>query len=87
MRSPNSSKPDACTERVDVDATGIGGKEVRITRGDLIGCLYGLRSPRGGGMDDERSAEGIVDRLDSVEGPNVDDRTEVRSFDGDGETG
>ena len=35
MRGPIDSKPDTCTEPVDVYAAGISGKVVRITLGGL----------------------------------------------------
>jgi hypothetical protein len=38
VRRQISSKPGTDTEHVDVDATVISVKGVRITRGDLAGC-------------------------------------------------
>ena len=38
VRRPISSKPQADTESVDVDATVISVKGMRITRGDLPIC-------------------------------------------------
>ena len=72
MRRPISSKPGTCTERCDVDLTGISMKVARITLGDLRICPRGLLAPRGGGMDLQESAEVVVvagDRSD--EGPNL----------------
>lgn len=60
-------------ESVDVNATGISVKEVRITRGDLAllskegHCKPACRRSRGS----EKSAEGIVkSKFDRTEGPN-----------------
>ena len=49
---------------MDVDATVISVKGMRITRGDLPICearkKTELATPRGGAMDWQKSAEGIV---------------------------
>jgi hypothetical protein len=59
VRRPLSSKPNACTERHDVDPTRISGKVARITRGDLSSCLV-LPASRGAGMGWQKSAADIV---------------------------
>ena len=64
-----SSKPETDTERVDVDATVISVKGVRITRGDLAGCQE-LGGPRGFPMIRQKSAEGIVGSVRRTKGPN-----------------
>ena len=64
-----SSKPGTDTEHVDVDATVISVKGVRITRGDLAGCQE-LGRPRGFPMIRQKSAEGIVGSVRRTEGPN-----------------
>ena len=69
VRRPISLKPGTDTERVDVDATVISVKGVRITRGDLADCP-GLGEPRGFPMVRQKSAEGIVGPVRRTEGPN-----------------
>jgi hypothetical protein len=69
VRRPISSKPDTDTERVDVNATVISGKGVRITRGDLTDCHVPGRS-RGLPMIRQKSAEGIVGPVRRTEGLN-----------------
>jgi hypothetical protein len=69
VRRPISSKPDADTERVDVDATVISVKGVRITRGDLAGCQVLGRS-RGLPKIRQKSAEGIRGPVRRTKGPN-----------------
>ena len=64
-----SSKPGTDTEHVDVNATVISVKGVRITRGDLAGCQE-LGRPRGFPMIRQKSAEGIVGSVRRTEGPN-----------------
>ena len=59
MRRPISSKPETCTERYDVDPTGISVKVARLTLGDLPSCLVLLTS-QGVGMGWQKSAEAIV---------------------------
>jgi hypothetical protein len=59
VRRPISLKPDTDTERVDVNATVISVKGVRVTRGDLADCPE-LGKPRGLPMIRQKSAEGIV---------------------------
>ena len=59
MRGPIDSKPDTCTEPVDVYATGISGKVVRITLGGLSSCQW-LPDSEGDGMGWQKSAEAIV---------------------------
>jgi len=69
VRRRLSLKPDTDTERVDVDATVISVKGVRITRGDLADCLELGRS-RGMSKIRQKSAEGIVGLVRRTEGPN-----------------
>lgn len=38
MKRPISSKPDTCTEGLDLDGAGISVKVARITLGGLISC-------------------------------------------------
>jgi len=58
VRRPISLKPSTDTEHVDVDATVISVKGVRITRGDLADCQE-LGRPRGFPKIRQKSAEGI----------------------------
>ena len=67
-------KPDTCTESVDVYAAGISVKVARITLGDLLVCLV-LLSLRDGGMNQQKSADGIVGSSDRAEGLNVNYET------------
>ena len=53
------SKPDTCTERYDVDPTGISMKVTRFTLGDLPTCLV-LPTSQGVGMGWQKSAEAVV---------------------------
>jgi len=69
VRRQISSKPGTDTEHVDVNATVISVKGVRITRGDLAGCQE-LGRPRGFPMIRQKSAEGIVGSVRRTEGPN-----------------
>ena len=69
VRRPISSKPNTDTEHVDVYATVISVKGVRITRGDLAGCQELGRS-RGFPKIRQKSAEGIVSSVRRTEGPN-----------------
>jgi hypothetical protein len=69
VRRPISSKPGSDTEHVDVDATVISVKGVRITRGDLAGCQELGRS-RGFPMTRQKSAEGIRGSVRRTKGPN-----------------
>ena len=69
VRRPISSKPGTDTERVDVDATVISVKGVRITRGDLGDCRELGRS-RGLPMIRQKSAEGIRGSVRRTKGPN-----------------
>ena len=59
VRRPISSKPNTCTERYDVNPTGISVKVARITLGDLPPCLVLLTS-QGVGMGWQKSAEVVV---------------------------
>jgi len=58
VRRQMSSKPGTDTEHVDVDATVISVKGVRITRGDLADCQE-LGGSRGFPKIRQESAEGI----------------------------
>jgi RNA-directed DNA polymerase len=44
---------------------------VRITRGDLLYLPYVLPPSQGGGMGEQKSAEGILGLFDKAEGPNM----------------
>ena len=71
MRWPRSLKPDTCTERYDVDPTGISRKVARITLGGPSACLV-LPALQGAGMGWRESAEAILAaRNRSGEGPNL----------------
>ena len=59
MRRPISSKPDTCTESMDVYAAGISGKVARITRGDLSSC-HVLPARYRVEMGEQKSAEAMV---------------------------
>ena len=69
VRRPLSLKPQTDPESVDVDATVISVKGVRITRGGLAGC-QGLGRSRGLPKIRQKSAEGIVSPVRRTEGPN-----------------
>ena len=69
VRRQISLKPKTDTERVDVDATVISVKGVRITRGDLAGCQVLGRS-KGFPMIRQKSAEGTVGSVRRTKGPN-----------------
>jgi len=69
VRRHISSKPSTGTERVDVDATVISVKGVRITRGDLADCQELGRS-RGFPKIRQKSAEGIRGPVRRTKGPN-----------------
>jgi hypothetical protein len=68
VRRPISSKPETDPESVDVDATVISVKGVRITRGDpadlrsvsRTNAYAELGASRGDTRDRQKSAEGIV---------------------------
>jgi len=66
VRRQISLKPETDPESVDVDATVISGKGMRITRGDLPICeakekeLAELATSRGAARGWQKSAEGIV---------------------------
>ena len=73
MRGPKDSKSSTCTESAEVYAAGISGKVGVLTRGGLTVCR------RGGDTEHrevcpsrQKSAEGIVGRLDAAEGPNTE---------------
>lgn len=59
VRWLRSLKPDTCTERYDVNPTGISVKVARLTLGGLRVCLVLLPS-RGGRMGSQESAEVVV---------------------------
>ena len=61
VRWPNSPKPETCTQRCDVNPTGISVK-VGAQYPGRSGCdaCNGLPAPRGGGRSGQKSAEGIV---------------------------
>lgn len=64
-----SLKPETCTERYDVDPTGISVKVGASYPGRSdCGARKGYRPPEGDGMLGQKSAEGIVG--DNTEGPN-----------------
>ena len=69
VRRPISPKPDTDTEHVNVDATVISVKGVRITRGDLADCQELGRS-RGFPKVRQKSAEGIRGPVRRTKGPN-----------------
>jgi hypothetical protein len=69
VRRPISSKPGTDTEHMDVDATVISVKGVRITRGDLAGCQE-LERSKGFPMTRQKSAEGIRGLVRRTKGPN-----------------
>jgi hypothetical protein len=67
VRRQLSLKPETDPESVDVDATVISVKGLRITRGDLSICEANkvdveLVTSRGGARGRQKSAEGIVGR-------------------------
>ncbi len=59
VRRQLALKPETDPESVDVDATVISVKVLRLTRGDLAICPELLAS-QGAGMDCQKSAEAIV---------------------------
>ena len=81
MRGPKDSKSSTCTESAEVDAAGISGNVGVLTR------VPDLRARRRGGDTEHRevrpsrqkSAEGIVGRLDGAEGPNTERRVGART--------
>ena len=80
MRGPKDSKSSTCTESAEVDAAGISVKVGALTRGGLTVCRRGgdtehreVRPSR------QKSAEGIVGRLDAAEGPNTERRVGART--------
>ena len=91
VRRPISLKPETDSESVDVDATVISVKGMRITRGDLPICearekkkdLAALVTSRGEAMGRQKSAEGIVGS--SSIGPKARTSREERTFHFDGE--
>lgn len=58
----------------------MGGKWVRNTRGDLSVCHNWLTPSRGGAMNGQKSAEGIVVAAHGGEGPNMEDRKGSKYF-------
>ena len=93
MRRPISLKPQTDPESVDVDATVISVKGMRITRGDLADLrsekrkkkkkLAELTAPRGVARGRQKSAEGIVGL--SSTGPKAQTSRKERNFHFDGE--
>lgn len=78
VRRQLSLKPKTDPESVDVDATVISVKGMRITRGDLPICeAMGKKTPRGA-SNVERRSDGSAEvsrghsrlRFDRTEGPN-----------------
>jgi hypothetical protein len=69
VRRQISLKPGTDTGRVDVYATVISVKGVRITRGELTGCQE-LGKPRDFPMIRQKSAEGIRGSVRRTKGPN-----------------
>ena len=61
-RRPISSKPDTCTERYDVNPTGISVTVARLTPGDLS-SRHVLPTSRGVGREWQKSAEVVVAAL------------------------
>jgi hypothetical protein len=86
VRRHISLKPQTDPESVDVDATVISVKGMRITRGDLPICeekKAELAAPRGGARGWQKSAEGIVGS--SSTGPKAQTSRKERNFRFDGE--
>jgi hypothetical protein len=90
VRRPISLKPQTDPESVDVDATVISVKGMRLTRGDLPICeakkknkLAELAASRGVARGWQKSAEGIVGL--SSTGPKAQTSRKERSFHFDGE--
>ena len=80
MRGPKDSKSGTCTESADVYAAGISGKVGVLTRGGLTaGRSRGDREHREVRPSRQKSAEGIVGRLDTAEGPNTERRVGART--------
>jgi len=79
VRRPISLKPKTDPESVDVDATVISVKGMRITRGDLPICEARVeKKPPCRAIDAERRCEGLAEvsrghsrlEFDRTEGPN-----------------
>lgn len=92
VRRPISLKPQTDPESVDVDATVISVKGMRITRGDLPICearkkkeLAELAAPRGVARDGQKSAEGIVGLSSTDRRPKRVVRERNFRFDGEGD--
>ena len=88
VRRQISLKPETDPERVNVDATVISVKGMRITRGDLPICEASgkqaeLAASRDDGMGRQKSAEGIVGL--SSTGPKAQTSRQERNFHFDGE--
>jgi hypothetical protein len=64
VRRPLSSKPDTCTEGVDVNAAGISVKVTRITLGGLtdLPCATGIERFRDGWSEVSRSHSSRTDQ-------------------------
>ena len=95
VRRPISSKPETDPESVDVDATVISEKGVRITRGDLPICearkkrekgnFAELAASRDGVMGRQKSAEGIVGRSSTGLKAQTSRKERNSHFDGEGD--
>ena len=74
MRGQRDSKSSTCTESAEVYAAGISGKVGVLTRGGLTVCRpqRGDAEHRKVWPSRQKSAEGIVGRLDAAEGPNTE---------------
>ena len=73
MRGRKDPKSDTCTERAEVDAAGIsvtvGAPYLGRSEGASPRCDTEHREVR---PSRQKSAEGIVGRLDAAEGPNTE---------------
>jgi len=74
MRGHRDSKSSTCTGSAEVYAAGISGKVGALTRGGLTVCRpeKGDAEHRKVWPSRQKSAEGIVGRLDAAEGPNTE---------------
>ena len=73
MRGQRDSKSSTCTESAEVYAAGISGKVGVLTRGGLTVCRQrGDAEHRKVWPSRQKSAEGIVGRLDTAEGLNTE---------------
>ena len=81
-RAAKTQSPDTCTESAEVDAAGISGKVGAPYPGRSEGASPRWRhgASRGATGAVKKSAEGIVGRLDAVEGPNRERRVGARAL-------